>query len=367
MDEAEVVSVVPRAVWRSVLASDPDAMPSQTPEWVDATCAGSMWQDASRLYLTSDGRRIIFPLTRIGIGSASTVMSPRRGWGYGGIIADGGVTPDDIKIVSDDLKSLDALRFWLRPNPLHAHLWDKFVPEMRRSARAAYVVDLEGGAEAVRSRFRRSANKGIKAAEKNGVRVETATHGRLLPEFFELAVRARAFWAQRQHEPVWLAQMRGRLRDSEAKWSAIGKHLGPDLQVSIAWYRDRPAAAGIVVRGPNAHGTRAAMDPELRDLGASHLLNWVTLQNACDDGLQWFHMGESATPGADEFKEFLGARRYEFDEIDFERIPLSVVKGAVRYSVKRAIGFREEPSWPSTSAETRRRPQEQIPPEPIEP
>ena len=344
MDDAEAISPVPREIWRSVLASDPDAMPSQSPEWMDATCAGSLWQDASRLYVTAEGRRIVFPLIRLGIGAASTVMSPRRGWGYGGIIAAAGVAPADIKIVSEDLKSLQALRFWLRPNPIHAHLWDKFVPEMRRTPKKSFVVDLEGGAEAVRARFRRSALKGIKTAEKAGVRVETGTHGRLLPEFFQLTMTARAYWAERQHEPNWLAQMRGRLRDSEAKWAGIAKHLGPDLQVSVAWHNDQPVAGGIVVRGPNAHGTRAAMDPESRHLGASHLLNWVVLQNACEDGARWFHMGESATSGADEFKRYLGAQRYDFDEIDFERIPISTAKHVVRTAVKKAIRFRDNSS-----------------------
>jgi lipid II:glycine glycyltransferase (peptidoglycan interpeptide bridge formation enzyme) len=94
------------------------------------------------------------------------------------------------------------------------------------------------------------------------------------------------------------------------------------------------------------------MDPELRHLCAPHLLNWVVLQNACAAGARWFYMGESATQGAAQFKEFLGARRYEYDEIDFERIPFSWPTRVLRAAVKRAVGFRDpESSAPTLSAQ----------------
>ena len=341
MGKGTTVSPAPRDAWSAVCASDPDTMPSQTPQWVDAMCDGSPWRDASRLYVTADGRRVVFPLVRRNGGPLASVASPRRGWGYGGIVADGGVTPQDIAIVSDDAAQWDALTLCVRPNPLHAHLWQTFVPEMHRVPGESYVVELDGGPEAVGSRFRRSALKGIKTAENSGVRVETATHGQLLPVFFDLTVRARTAWAERNHEPVWLAQTRGRIRDSPAKWTRIAKHLGGDFQVSIAWYEDRPAAACIVLHGRNAHGVRMATDPELSRVGASHLLNWVVLQNACQAGARRFHMGESATPGASEFKRFLGARCYEFDMIQRERIPFSRVGLVVRSVGKKAIGYRD--------------------------
>jgi hypothetical protein len=86
---------------------------------------------------------------------------------------------------------------------------------------------------------------------------------------------------------------------------------------------------------------RLAMDPELRHLCAPHLLNWVLLENSCVAGARWFYMGESATQGAAQFKEFLGARRCEYDEIDFERVPISRSNRALRAVVKRAVGFKD--------------------------
>lgn len=335
-----VVSPAPRADWSAVVASDPDAMPSQTPAWMDAVTERSPWRDASRMYITESGRRVVFPLTRVGgRGRFSALTSPRRGWGYGGIVADGGVAPCDIAIVSEDFAHIPELRFRVRPNPLQSELWNQFAPKIARLRKTSHVVDLQGGVDAVCARFHRSANKGIATAQKQGVRVETVGGAALLPVFFTLARKSRRYWAHRQHEPVWLAQARGGLRDSEAKWQRIAGCLGPDFEVTVAWHERRPVAAAIVVNKPNSHGMRLAMDPELRHLCAPHLLNSVVLQNSCVAGARWFFMGESATQGAAQFKEFLGARRYEYDEIDFERVPISRSNRALRAVVKRAVGF----------------------------
>ena len=349
MVKFRVVSPAPRAVWSSVVACDPDAMPSQTPEWMDAVTERSPWRDASRLYITEAGRRIVFPMTRAGgRGQFGALVSPRRGWGYGGVVADGGVRPCDLTLVSEDFAHIPEVRFRVRPNPLQSEMWERFLPQTARVRKSSHVVDLCGGANAVFDRFHRSAKKGIATAEKNDVRVETVVGVALLPVFFELARKSRRYWAERQHEPVWLAQTRGRFRDSEAKWQRTARCLGPQFEVTVAWHDHRPAAAAIVVNGPNAHGMRLAMDPELRHLGAPHLLNWAVLQNACVGGARWFFMGESATLGAARFKEFLGARCYEYDEIDFERVPISRLNRVLRAAVKRAVGFKEHDSAAAT-------------------
>jgi hypothetical protein len=305
-------------------------------------CSGGWWRDASRLYVTCSGRRIILPMVRLGTGPFACLTSPRHGWGYGGLIADGGVVPSDVALVSNDLQKTRKFSFWIRPNPLHAKAWERFSAGQQRVPKMSHIVDLEGGEAAVRARFNGSAIKGIKTAEKMKVYIETRHGGTLLPVYFELAVKSWAFWSRRQNEPRWMGRLRGHFRESERKWTSIARHLGQEFQVSIAWHGDRPVAAGIVLQGRNSHGVRAAMDPSARNLGASHLLNWVVLQNACANGSQWFHMGESATSGAADFKVSFGARAYRFEEFRFEHLPLSRADAALRHIVKKLIGFRED-------------------------
>jgi lipid II:glycine glycyltransferase (peptidoglycan interpeptide bridge formation enzyme) len=220
-------------------------------------------------------------------------------------------------------------------------MWEKFVPEMCRTRKEVHILDLTGGEEAVFDKLHKSAKKGIKTAERCGVRIESESGDQLLGIFFELTYAARAQWAGQQHEPVWLAQLRGRFRDSERKWTNVANHIGPNLRVYVAWCNDRPAAAGIVLQGHNVHGARAAMDREVANRsGATHALNWAVIKDACASGARSFHMGESATKGAADFKRFLGADCVAFDEIDYERFPVSRANRATRSLVKKVVGFK---------------------------
>jgi hypothetical protein len=338
---AEVISPVPREVWDCVYLSDPHAIPSQSARWNNAACEQWGWRDASRLYLIGE-RRVVMPLVKMGIGPFSAHLSPRRGWGYGGLIADGGVRAADVEVVSLDLDKLRVSSLWVRPNPLQAPQWCGFAAAPVRESRISHFVDISCGADAAWERLGSSAKKGVKTAGKAGVRIETASGKTLLDVFFQLTYLARADWASRQGEPVYLGQLRGRLRDSRRKWECIASHLGSDFQVSVAWHEDTPVSAGIVLAGRNAHGVRAAMHPDHRKLGASHLLNWTVLKNACAAGAGWFCMGESANAGVVAFKESFGAKPFQFNEFKYETIPLSRGIDLIGAAYKSVIGFRQE-------------------------
>lgn len=331
---------VSRLDWQSVFESDPDAMPSQSPEWADALTSTGKWRIASRMFVTPGKRRIVLPLVRVGLPGLAGEMSMARHWGYGGLLAEGGVTAEDVALVASNLTLPGLAYFRIRPNPLQAHLWREVAPNLRRVESMSQLIDLRGGVDAVKSRFGSSAWTGIKRAMKAGVRVETACGGKLLPEFFALAYKERREWAVRQNEPQWLAQIRYGMYESESKWRRIARYMGDRLRVTIAWHGDKPAAAGVVVMNGNAHGMRAAMDPEIRKVGASHLLNMVVLEEACAAGARWMNLGESATPGGSDFKSSFGAEAVTALELSFERLPFSKSAILARETVKKVIGFR---------------------------
>ncbi|HEX5095173.1 MAG TPA: hypothetical protein VFX21_04140, partial [Acidimicrobiia bacterium] len=137
----KVVSPAPRARWREVLLQDPDALPSHSPEWTDAMCANSRWRDASRLYITNEGRSFVMPMVRFGPLRRFLAIeaSPRPGWGFGGIVAPGGVTSADIAVVADDLAHRRPMRREIKPNPVQVDLWRGFTG-MRRVPTEAHVI-----------------------------------------------------------------------------------------------------------------------------------------------------------------------------------------------------------------------------------
>lgn len=343
--DMDVVCPAPRGEWESTRLEDPDALPTQQPAWIDAVCASGRWLDASRLYCTANGRRIVLPTVRHRAGGPFGVeASMPTHWGFGGLIADGGVTAADVRLVLDDLAARRIVRQSIRPNPLHGQRYDAGAP--RRGVvipRCAHVLHLAGGIDVVWKGFADSRRRAIRKAEKSSVDVECDTTGRLLPEFFELYAHNEARWAEQQHEPAALARFRTRFRDTLEKWQAIARHLDGGCRQWVARRDGRPVASIIVLFGGNAHYTRGAMDKELAGpVRANDLLMWHAIQAACAVDAGMFHLGESgASSSLADYKERFGARPYEYPELRLERLPITAADRAARTVVKRAIGFRE--------------------------
>jgi hypothetical protein len=341
-DDAEVVVPAPRSDWRRIVAADPYALVSQTPQWVDAICATRKYEDVSRMYVRN-GRTFVLPLVRrIGASGAFAVdASNPTYWGVGGIVAPGGPHSDDVATLFRQMSRERALRHSLVPNPLLACVWAQAAPSgaiVRR--RRAHVVDLEDGFDRVWGRFRGAARTGARRAEREGVRVECDAAGRFIPALYELLERSTLRWARQQHEPRLLAQMRFRRRDPLSKLRAIARVLGDECRIWLATVDGVPAAALMVLQGGNASYIRGAMDERMAQLRANDLLFRYAIEDACRANCRWFQMGESgASASLARFKERFGARPYDYAEYRLESVPLTTVETAIKTTVKRAIGF----------------------------
>ena len=339
----------PRRTWHELLAADPDALPTQTPEWVDSLCATGRYVDATTAYELSDGRRALLPMVRSAhrSGRAATLDSMPASWGFGGPLVDGGVTADALVAVLDDLLDPAPLRLHLRPNPLHADAWSAAMagrPHVTAKPSCAHVLDLSGGFPTVwEHRFKAATRNQVRKAERMGVEVETDTTGRLLPELHALLRTSVDRWAAHQHEPARLAQARLERRDPPAKLQSIADRLGAACQVSVARVDGRPVAAIMVLRGRNAHYTRGAMDEQLAaHTQANRLLHKVAIESACLAGCGTYHMGESGSSGGlAQFKSRFGAVARPYGEYYVERVPLSALDRFARSSAKRVLGVHD--------------------------
>jgi hypothetical protein len=340
---SEIISPAPRDIWRDVAQADPDTLVTQTPGWTDALCASPQWEDVSRVYVTPGNRLLVVPMvrrrglpTRLG-----TAASMPTHWGFGGVLAPGGVTTDDVNVVLRESATRPFVRQMFRPNPLHAAQWN--TGGTTRVARTAHVINLELGAEGVWKAFKSNARRAVRSSEKKGVTVEHDTRGALLPEFFGLLEISRKRWAMQLHEPAWLARRRNSAIDTLAKWQRISAHLDGGCHVWIARVDGAPAAGIIVLQGANAHYTRGAMDKALAGPSyANFALHWRAIQEACAAGARSYHMGESGTSESmARYKEQFGAQRVDYAELRIERMPLTRADTLLRSSVKRVIGFKD--------------------------
>jgi hypothetical protein len=209
----EIVCPAPRSTWRAALAGDSSCLLSHTPEWLDTVCAVDGWTDVSRLYVWPSGRYLVLPMVGNGIGEFIFVEdSLPAGWGFGGLVGTGTITPEEVAVVCADLRARRLLRQRLCPNPVQGTPWQHAIARGAWNAgtipRCAHVVDLDGGTGAIWKRFSENARRCIRKAERQGLEVECDTTGRLLGAFDQLWRLSAQRWAAQQREPVWLARAR---------------------------------------------------------------------------------------------------------------------------------------------------------------
>jgi hypothetical protein len=341
-----ITSPAPRDAWEEALRVDPLALETQSPAWTDAMCAWGGYEDASRLYVGRGGRTLVLPMLR-------RVLPGRLGMiegshpphcGVGGILAPQTLTPADVATVLDDLPDHRVLRRSFYPNPLLASAWAAGAPARAIAVpKRAHLLTLEEGFEHVWSkRFTQATRTRVRKAEREGVRVECDTSGRLVPVFYDLMAGAAVRWAARQHEPLWLARRRLRHRDPFEKFEAIARLLGERCRVWVARVNGRPVAANVVLQGANAYGFRAAMEEESKGHQAAGLLVRHAIEDACAAGCRYFYMGESGWSESHAvFKERFGGRAVRYAEYRIERLPLTAAEHALKRVVKQAIRFRD--------------------------
>ena len=341
-----VTSPAPRDVWADVVAADPGALPEQTPEWTDAVCAVEGCSDASRLYEFADGRRFVLPLVRRGglRGLGGQLWSFPQGWGIGGP-AGAGLDAGAVEAIAADLRGLRVARVALRVDPLEASLWEGVHgPGVTALPRLAHVVPLFSSPAEHLAALSKTTRRKIVRAQRDDLRVEVDTTGALLGDHYAMYLKSVERWAERQHEPLWLARWRAERRDSIAKLQAMATFLGPDrFRLVVAYVGDRPAASTIVLLGPITRDTRAALDRDVAaQMSASEAVQWRAIQEAYAYGSTHYNMGESGTSASlARYKEHFLAEPVPYAEYRFERLPLTRTDVAARSLVKRAIGFKD--------------------------
>jgi hypothetical protein len=332
-------------VWRELLAATPGALAFQTPEWLDSVVSLGAYRDASRLYETPGGDRLLVPLLRRT--AAPARWAPRAslpyGWGFGGVLRSPGATDEHLRLVVADLARESAVRTSIRPNPLNAADWQQAVPqEAVRVPRRAHVLELDGDFEAVfATRFKGRARTAIRRAEKASLTVECDTSGRLVPVFYGIYLRSLERWASTSPLPSSVAYRLGVRRDPRDKFVKVAASMGEGCRIWVAYHEGRPAAALIcLVHGSVASYWRGCVDVEVGERTyASYLLQRAAIEDACSSGCTHYHMGETGSSASlAQFKRAFGADAYDYAEYRLERVPLTAAERRLRSLVRRAAG-----------------------------
>jgi CelD/BcsL family acetyltransferase involved in cellulose biosynthesis len=341
---------VPRLdTWKELIRQDPTALIFQTPEWLRClTRCG--WTDASRMYETRDGRLLVLPLVgrRHRPSRASVLASLPPGWGTGGIVASGGVRPDEVAAVAAQLVSEGFLQVRLRPSFLAGPAWElAALPLGKPIRRQVHVLDLRGGMDQVwNNRFRSKARQGMRAAlrraDESGVTVHCGTTPDLVSQFYELYLKWAAYRARARGIPPWLAQVRARHAEPRRIFEVVASEMGDRCRIRVASLQDRPVAATVTLRGDfTAIYWRGYDDRERAQ--AYHLpemLQLAAIKEACGWDCHDYEMGESGgIASLERFKQKLGGQPRPVAEYRLERLPLSELQDSTASAFHRLESY----------------------------
>src|SRR5262249_10019710 len=346
-----VVTPAPRDAWRRALAADPNAVATQTPEWLDGLCQARGYVDASRLYELPDGRTLVLPLAaRAWCGVRVTEESWPYGWGYGGAIVTGGrLAEADARSVLADLARRPVVRAAIVPVPLTGRIWEAAVGPRRvqRIPYLAQIIDLTGGFGTVWSdRFRRQVRAAVRKAERSGLEVRKDHGGRGVDGFAALYRQSGDRWARQRGQPLPAGRPLPRPRQRRRPVAAVARPLGESCVIWSAHLAGEPVAVNVVLRhGRHSMGWLSAMDSELaRQTLGTYLLQSLAIEDACRAGVRHFHLGESdAGSGVERYKRHFGAVPVEYHALRFERLPVTRAEHGLRVAAGWAARWAARP------------------------
>ncbi len=351
--EVRVTSPAPRDVWARVYASDPNAVPTQSPEWLDCLCATRGRVDASRAYELPDGRTAVLPLAgRRWAGVRVAEESWPYGWVYGGALVEGGeLTAADAQVVLSDLARRPVVRVGVVPMPLTGRAWSDAADALDRPVvRVPYLsqsLELDGGFDVVFSkRIRRDTRRLIRRAREAGLDVveyRGDDADAAVDVFAGLYAQSNDRWATAMGRPLALARLHARLQDRAGQLRVAARALGARCRMWTAHLHGEPVAVlAVIQEGRHSFAWLSAMDTERgRETPAGHLLMSLAVEGACAEGASWFHFGESAPgSGVERFKAGFGAHPVEYEALVLERLPLTAADRRLREGVSTVAAWR---------------------------
>jgi Acetyltransferase (GNAT) domain len=343
-----VTAPVPADVWQSVAAADPSTMPFQTPAWRDCVCAGSRWQDASRLYELPGSRQLVMMAARrSGPGLPAVEASWPHGWGTGGVLAPGGVRPDEVDLVCADLAGRRVLSATVRPAFGAAPAWSQARHGAAAIARKVHVAFLDGPfedywARTVPAKVRQNIRASRRHLDRAGITITAGNTPELVRTFYGTYLTWIDWRARQRKVPLPLARWQARRAEPQEKFATVAGMLGPGCRILVAWQDGRAVGASMSLHaGGSAVGWRLYAD---RSLPARYRLTEVLIEEnlryACESGCRYLEMGESGGKGhLESIKERFGGQAFPLAEYCYERLPLSPALMAFQSVRRRAEEF----------------------------
>jgi CelD/BcsL family acetyltransferase involved in cellulose biosynthesis len=203
----------------------------------------------------------------------------------------------------------------VRGGPLPAHLDG---PYRSTQDYVFHELSLQPGLETLFGNFHKSSTqRKILRAEREKLTYESGRSRALLDAFWDLLLMTRRRHGIPPQPRIWFRN--------------LIECFGEALQIRVALYGKRPAAAMLTIRHKDKLVYKyGCSDERLSPLGGTQLLFWRSIQEAKGEGLRGFDLGRSDcdNPGLITFKDRWGSTRSTLTYTRFSASPKSGAFGA---------------------------------------
>jgi hypothetical protein len=254
------------------------------------------------------------------------------GWGTGGVLAPGGVRPDEAAMVHADLAAGRAISAAVRPSFTAAAAWPVAGGNALLIPREVHVAHFGGQsfeeywARSVSGKVRRGIGNARRHLEREGVVITAGNSPDLVDALYQVYLRWADQRAAQRRMPRALARWQARRAEPFAKFSTVAGALGEDCRIWVASWQGRPVGATMsLYHGEAAIGWRAFTDRSVpNQFRLFEVMATEALRHACESGCSYLEMGESVgRADLAAIKRRFGGQEHTFAEYCFERVPLS--------------------------------------------
>jgi hypothetical protein len=317
-------------VWDRLVDVAPDATFFHTRAWAESlTQTYPFLRNASRAFELADGAIAVLPLIQRSWlrGVLVSYQSVTPGV-YGGPIAERPLSDDEVRAIVQAIARPGLVRLRINASPYAT--WRQ-PGHLTTQPDFTQAIDLSGGADAAFKAASDGHRRNVRRAQASGLTVRLATSAADYEAYYDVYQDSLRRWGNQAltHYPLELfLNIREHCGDSARLWLVC-----KDDQViggALNFYHNRHVVYW--------HGAFLESHFEFRP---SNFLHSEAIRDACDGGFAWYDLNPSGgLEGVARFKQSLGARRLEYENLVLYGNPLFAAIGRFPALVHSFIGHR---------------------------
>ena len=326
----KVLFPTPPTLWDRVCAAAPECTFFHTRPWVEAFVRTyPSLRIATRAFALANGTTAVFPLVSRSSGAGGLFLECESmiPGVYGGIVADGALSPRELERMFEALVGWRVMDLTVTGNPYATwRLPDRF----QTSAIETHAVDLAAGTDGLWTNLSEANRRAVRKAERSRIEVSVSAATDDYRSYYACYHDSLRRWGDRATSQ-YPFELLLNIRD----------HAGDRAKLWLAKLEGRVVSGSLVLyHGQHAVYWHGASLEEFLHLRPSNLVHWEAIRDAQARGFRWFDFNPSGGhEGVARYKATFGPTVLRFERgAHVSNRALVACYRRVRYFRRRILG-----------------------------